>query len=340
MLKRTLMLLPGIVVLASIAGWLVFEGSLDEPLPIPPDGLVVDVPLGTTLSGLSAQLAEDGILQHPRLLRLHARLRQQAAAIKAGEYLVPAGTTPRQLLEQLVAGQVKLHSLTIVEGWTAADLADALLDHEAISKTASDGRVAGLPGPSPDQGSGLPEGWFFPDTYHFPRGTADVKLLRMAHEKMQTVLDEAWAGRAPGLPLNNREEALVLASIIEKETGLDRERRQVAGVFIRRLQLGMKLQTDPTVIYGLGRDFEGRLTLKHLAQDTPYNTYTRQGLPPGPIALPGKASIVAALHPDDSDALYFVASPAHDGSHVFSASLAEHNRAVRRYRASLKERVR
>lgn len=176
-----------------------------------------------------------------------------------------------------------------------------------------------------------PEGQFFPDTYHFPRNTPDVEVFREAYTLMQRKLDAAWAQRHPDLPLAGPYAALVLASIIEKETALDSERRQISGVFTRRLKRGMRLQTDPTVIYGLGDAFDGNLRRRDLERDTPYNTYTRAGLPPTPIALPGEASLLAAVQPDDGDALYFVATGKGDGSHYFSATLAEHNRAVRRY---------
>jgi UPF0755 protein len=183
------------------------------------------------------------------------------------------------------------------------------------------------------------EGWFFPDTYRFPRNTTDRELLVMAHTRMQVVLERAWAGRQKNLPLRTPYEALILASIVEKETSLDRERPRVAGVFARRLETGMRLQTDPTVIYGLGEDYDGNITRRHLARDTPYNTYTRTGLPPTPIAMPGESSLLAAVHPDDSDDLYFVATGEADGSHAFSATLREHNAAVKKYLATTRERA-
>lgn len=324
------------LVLAAAGAWLLFQGILDRPLALPEEGLTIEVPAGTTLAALGRQLADRGVLGYPRALRAYARLKGQASAIKAGEYELAPGTTPRKLLEQLVVGRAKLHSLTIIEGWTTHDLLLALRGADAIVRQTLGGDAAELAA-----ALGLPEaaaeGWFFPDTYRFPRGTSDREVLRMAHLRMQEVLARSWAGRAPGLALRSPYEALILASIVEKETGLDSERPRVAGVFLRRLQLGMKLQTDPTVIYGLGPGFKGRLGRRDLDRDTPYNTYTRTGLPPTPISLPGEASIHAALHPDDSDALYFVASPAADGSHVFSASLPEHNAAVNKYLEALRK---
>lgn len=335
MLKR-LMVLVAVLLVAAFGTWLFVQDFLNKPMTLPDTGFTLDVPVGMTLPALGARLAAAGVLDYPAALTAYARLVGQANAIKAGEYDIAAGTTPRGLLQQLVEGRVKLHALTIIEGWTTRDLARALRKNTAIRQTTADtggdglARAVELPGTQP-------EGWFFPDTYRFARGTTDREILRMAHSRMQVVLDQAWAARAPGLPLRSPYEALILASIVEKETGLDRERAQVAGVLIRRLRTGMKLQTDPTVIYGLGEEFTGDLTRRQLIRDTPYNTYTRAGLPPTPISLPGEASILAALHPDDSGALYFVASPAHDGSHVFSATLREHNVAVRKYLDSLRE---
>ena len=216
------------------------------------------------------------MLSYPWLLTGYGRVSGLAAELKAGEYEIPAGTTPLGLLQQLVEGRVKLHSLTIVEGWTVRDLMRAMRNNPAIRQTLNGAndealvRALDLPGRQP-------EGWFFPDTYRFPRHTTDREILSMAHARMQIVLDQAWAGRQADLPLRNAYEALILASIVEKETALDRERPRIAGVFIRRLEAGMRLQTDPTVIYGLGEEFDGDLTRRQLGKDTPYNTYTRAG---------------------------------------------------------------
>jgi UPF0755 protein len=215
----------------------------------------------------------------------------------------------------------------------------ALADHEQIAQTLSVSTpeelavALGLDYPNA-------EGWFFPDTYRFPRGTTDVEVLRVAHELMQRKLAEAWATRAADTTLADPYDALILASIVERESALASERPQVAGVFLRRLERNMRLQTDPTVIYGLGDEFDGNLTREHLATDTPYNTYVRKGLPPTPIALPGEGALHAAVHPDDGDTLYFVATGQDDGSHVFTATLEEHNAAVQRYLAELRRRKR
>jgi len=236
-------------------------------------------------------------------------------------------------LAKLVAGQVYLHQLTIVEGWRFTDLLKAVRAHPAIVASTFDGAAImaalGEPGVHP-------EGQFFPDTYSFPKGTADVELLRLAHQALVTRLDAAWEARDPDTLLKTPYEALILASIIEKETALATERKLIAGVFYQRLRRNMRLQTDPTVIYGLGDAFDGNLRRQDLERDTPYNTYTRSGLPPTPIALPGAGSIEAAVAPEISDAVYFVATGRADGSHSFSATLEEHERAVRAYLRQLR----
>lgn len=304
--------------------------ALNAPLSVPDGGYTMIVPAGSSLQSLAERLSDEGILASPRTLTWYGRITGEAAQVKAGEYDVLSGTTALQLLDQLVRGRVRLHALTIVEGWTVRDLLRAIRKHPAIRQTLPRGDAARL-GEALKLPSSSPEGWFFPDTYRFPRNTTDLDVLARAHTRMALMLEQAWSRRHDNLPLKTAYEALILASIIEKETALDRERTQIAGVFIRRLAAGMKLQTDPTVIYGLGDNFDGNLTRRHLAQDGPYNTYARAGLPPSPISLPGAASLLAAVQPDDSKALYFVASGNDDGSHVFSRTLKEHNAAVRRY---------
>jgi UPF0755 protein len=255
-----------------------------------------------------------------------------AAAVHAGEYEIAAGTTPKQLLDKFVSGEVLLYSMTIVEGWTfrelmAAIAASPLLEHTIVYEDWP----ATLE--SFDAAATHPEGLFLPETYRFPKGTTDVDLLQQAFDLMQTTLDAEWEGRDEGLPITSPYEALILASIVEKETALAAERPRIAGVFTRRLQKRMRLQTDPTVIYGIGVDFNGNLTRRDMRTDTPYNTYTRRGLPPTPIALPGKAAIHAAVHPEDGNELFFVATGLGDGSHKFSETKAEHDAAVQEYLA-------
>ena len=320
----------GVVILAmagAVALWWA-DRELNRPLAIPPDGLLLAVPPGGSLRSVANDLAAQDALLSPEIITLYGRLNGAAERIKAGEYEVPAGTSSRSLLALLESGAVKLHTITLIEGWRLADALATLRAHPAIKSTevSVSAKAAadwlGIAG-------GNAEGWLFPDTYRFPRGTADVDILRTAHERMRRELDAAWQARATGLPLATPVDALTLASIVEKETALESERARIAGVFVRRLRMGMRLQTDPTVIYGLGNRFDGDLRRSDLQADTPYNTYTRVGLPPTPIALPGAASLRAAVQPEETGALFFVASGRGDGSHVFSATLAEHNAAVR-----------
>ena len=244
--------------------------------------------------------------------------------------------TPRGLMSLLVSGDVVLHSLTVVEGRTFAELLETIAVHPALSHELGGRSAAGIAALlEPPVES--PEGWVLPETYLFPRGTSDLQLLQRGYEALRVALDEAWRMRRPELVLKTPYEALILASIVEKETALDSERRRIAGVMTRRLERGMRLQADPTVIYGLGAAFDGDLRRRDLTRDTPYNTYTRAGLPPTPIALPSRASLMAAVDPSDDDALYYVATGDGDGSHYFSATLEEHNRAVARYLDKLRQ---
>ncbi|MGV3592269.1 MAG: endolytic transglycosylase MltG [Gammaproteobacteria bacterium] len=304
----------------------VFLERIDAPLNLDaPQYLVVEP--GTSFRRIVRDLQARRVLPKGYDLVVYARLEGSASRIKTGEYELTPNLTARRFLQKLVDGDVVYHQVRIVEGWTLKQALEVLHAHPAL--------VAQLDANDPQaiqQAFGTdayPEGQFFPDTYNFTRGTSDLEVLQRAHALMQQVLDTAWAARDAGLPYNDPQEALTMASIVEKETAVGAERAQIAGVFVRRLQRNMRLQTDPTVIYGLGADFDGNLTRAHLTSDTPWNTYTREGLPPTPIALPGRASIEASLHPDDSDTLYFVARG--DGSHYFSATLEEHNRAVRQY---------
>lgn len=318
-----------LLVVAAIASYRVLD-FLAEPLLIPEEGATFEVRPGSALATISRGLADEGYLEKPRWFRWYGRLTGQAEKIRAGEYQLDAGTTPRQLLDKFVSGEVKLYSLTIVEGWTFRELLAALAGHAAVESTLEyeDWRALLDTLASAYE---FPEGLFLPETYRFPKYTSDTELLRQAYELMQRALAEEWENRAVGLPIATPYEALVLASIIEKETALADERPRIAGVFVRRLQQRMRLQTDPTVIYGVGEAFDGNLTRKHLRTDTPYNTYTRRGLPPTPIALPGRAAIHAALHPADGEEVFFVATGLGDGSHKFSVTKEEHDAAVREY---------
>lgn len=310
-----------------------FDAFKERPLALPttagPDQpFLFEIPLGMSLRTLAQELTALGVLDHPYYFLALAYLRGDAGRVKAGEYEISPGMTPVALLDRVVKNQVYQRSVTLIEGWTLAQLLAALARNDRLvaklEGTTPEDLMAALG--RPDQ---HPEGRFFPDTYRFTKGTSDLDILGRAAQAMDRVLAEEWWDRAPGLPLESPDQALVLASIIEKETGQAGERPAIAGVFIRRLQLGMRLQTDPTVIYGLGAAFDGDLRRADLTRDTPYNTYTRHGLPPTPIALPGRAALHAALHPEAGDSLYFVARG--DGGHWFSATLEEHNQAVRRY---------
>ena len=325
------LLAAGLVAAAGLAGW----QALQAPLPLPEESASFEVAAGTPLTRLATSLNEDGILPHPRLLTWYARLTGDAVRIQAGEYRLERGVTSLGLLEQLVDGDVTMYQLTVVEGWRFADFLAALRAHAAIVPLGLDATqiMAELGSPGVH-----PEGQFLPDTYVFPKGTSELVVLRTAHEALKRALETAWQARIADTVLDGPYSALILASIIEKETALPAERRRISGVFQQRLTRGMRLQTDPTVIYGLGESFDGNLRRRDLARDTPYNTYTRRGLPPTPIALPSAASIEAAVNPELSDALYFVATGEPDGSHRFSATVAEHNEAVKAYLKRLEER--
>jgi UPF0755 protein len=320
-----------ILVIATLVGggaWLGYRIFVSTPIELGTDSVVLDVSRGTSLRQLSEQLVARGMLDNPYLFMVLGHISGEGTRIKAGEYAVPTGLTPPQLLALLASGKVIQHAVTIVEGWTFRQALAALSADKRFVKSISgiscDELMTrlGYPGQNP-------EGRFFPDTYHFTKGTSELEILRRAHRTMEMVLAQEWDKRLDGLPLASPDDALILASIVEKETGLASERERIAGVFIRRLALGMRLQTDPTVIYGIRDTYDGNLTRADLNDDTPYNTYIHTGLPPTPIALPGRGSIHAALHPAEGDSLYFVARG--DGSHQFSATLAEHNAAVRQY---------
>nr|WP_280190308.1 endolytic transglycosylase MltG [Delftia sp. PS-11]KAJ8744640.1 endolytic transglycosylase MltG [Delftia sp. PS-11] len=306
------------------AGW----WWLHQPLALSQPTLELEVEPGTTPRGVAREAVKAGILTDARLLYAWFRLSGKDRLIKAGNYELTEGLTPYALLQKLARGEESLRALTLVEGWNwrqvrAALAREEFLRHEAAAlDDAALMQALGRPGLPP-------EGRFFPDTYTYAKGSSDLALLRRALHAMDRRLAETWALRAANTPLKSAEEALVLASIVEKETGQAADRARIAGVFSNRLRIGMLLQTDPTVIYGLGEKFDGNLRRRDLQTDTPWNTYTRAGLPPTPIAMPGKAALMAAVQPEQTKALYFVAKG--DGSSHFSATLDEHNRAVNRY---------
>ncbi|MEM8498309.1 MAG: endolytic transglycosylase MltG [Pseudomonadota bacterium] len=291
--------------------------------------LEVTIHSGETLGKLAAELSNEQWLRYPRLWLAYARYKGLATKIQAGHYQLEPDLSPVQLLDKLVDGDVELRQLRVIEGSRYADMLKIVRDHSSIEQTRADWSEKEL-----QLTLGLPpemalEGWFYPDTMLFAEGTTDISLLKSGYARMREVLASEWAQRADDLPYETAYEALIMASIVEKETGRASERAEIAGVFVRRLIKRMRLQTDPTVIYGLGPDFDGNIRYRHLREDTPYNTYTRAGLPPSPIALPGRAAIHAALHPADGESLFFVAKG--DGSHYFSKTLEEHEKAVREY---------
>ena len=318
-----LLLLVGLLAGAGLVWW-----WLQRPLDLARPTVAVEVTQGSSARSVAQVLSEGGVQAPPLVLYAWFRLSGQSRAIKAGHYEFDVGVTPRALLDKLVKGEQALVGLTLIEGWNFRELLNAVRsapelqqDLDGLSPADIMARI-GYPGVHP-------EGRFFPDTYRMVRGATASSVLRQAAQAMEQRLAQAWAARAPDAVVRTPEQALILASIIEKETGVDADRALVGGVFNNRLRIGMRLQTDPTVIYGLGERFDGNLRKADLLADTPYNSYTRAGLPPTPIAMPGWASLLAAVQPAQTAALYFVARG--DGSSHFSASLAEHNAAVRRY---------
>lgn len=322
LLKSLAAALAALALVAGVYLYWAWHRALDPG----PDTYVV--PAGTTLRGFARELAARGVLSEPHSFVLLAHLKGVSRDLKAGEYRFRRGITPSELLDQVVAGRVVEYPLVLVEGWTFRQFRQALERAPKLAQTlkgASDAEVMAALGRVGEH----PEGRFFPDTYFYASGTTDRMILARAYEKMRQRLEEEWANRDPDLPLRTPYEALILASIVEKETARPEERRLIAGVFIQRLKRRMRLQSDPTVIYGLGSAFDGNLRLRDLRRDTPYNTYTRAGLPPTPIAMPSLEALRAVLQPAQTDALYFVSRG--DGSHEFSATLEEHTRAVVKY---------
>lgn len=326
------------VLLLGFGAWKV-DRFMTTPMAIPPGGVSFSILPGSSFATVSRQLLETGVIDDDRWYRLYARWTGDAGAIHAGDYFIAEGATPKSLLDKFTSGDVRLYSFTIIEGWNHRDLLQALQAHEAIRSSMTD---EDWPGLLAELGAAVthPEGLFLPETYRFPRDTSDRELLKQAYALMQKTLAEEWQARAETIPVKTPYEALVLASIIEKETARPDERARIAGVFARRLEKRMRLQTDPTVIYGIGTQFNGNLTRKDLQTDTPYNTYTRAGLPPTPIAMPGRAAIRAALNPAEGEELYFVATGLGDGSHQFSRNKAEHDAAVAEYLKRLRQRKR
>ena len=301
---------------------------LNQPLQLSQPNLELEIEPGTTPRGVAQSVVKAGVQTDARLLYAWFRLSGKDRSIKAGNYELSAGLTPYELLQKLARGEESLRALTLVEGWNWRQVRAALA-HEEFLKQDSAGLSDEALMAQLERAGVAPEGRFFPDTYTYAKGSSDIAVLRRALHAMDRRLADAWAMRAANTPLKSADEALILASIVEKETGRAADRPQIAGVFTNRLRIGMRLQTDPTVIYGVGASFDGNLRKRDLQTDTPWNTYTRAGLPITPIAMPGKAALMAAVQPDQTKAIYFVAKG--DGTSHFSATLDEHNRAVNRY---------
>jgi UPF0755 protein len=322
-----------IVICVSFAlGWLMMDLQqfTETPMKLPESGINYTLKPGTSLRAFAEDLEQKGYIDSSIYLRIIARWTGDGKQIKAGEYHIQPGTNPTQLLKQLVAGEVTTYNITLVEGITFRQMLKLMRENKALTHTLdtlSDEQIMAKLGHEGVH----PEGRFLADTYNFPKGSSDLALLKRAYKAMEDLLNKEWEGREKSLPFKNTYEALILASIVEKETALAKERPQIAGVFIRRLNKGMRLQTDPTVIYGMGEKYQGNIRRKDLRTDTPYNTYTRGGLTPTPICMPGKDAIKAVMHPSPGKTLYFVAKKDKDGSHHFSETLKEHNRAVRKY---------
>lgn len=294
----------------------------------------IEVTAGSSVAAISRQLAVSGVITQPRLWQWVVRAQGRDGDLRRGEYELTGALTPAQVLDVLVKGDVVHYSVTLPEGITAREALGLLHQQPVLLRrleSLDSAQILTMIEPF-----NHPEGLFFPDTYHYVRGDSDLSILRAAHQRMLHQLDAAWNARTAELPLNDRYEALIMASIVEKETGVIRERGQIAGVFARRLELGMRLQTDPTTIYGLGPEFDGNLRRKHLRDSANiYNTYRINGLPPTPIALPGRGALDAAVNPEPGETLYFVARG--DGTHQFSATLAAHEQAVRRWQLKRRE---
>ncbi len=338
MLLAVLLVLLLLVGTAAAAAYLWLGRSFTAPGPAAAVSRI-EVEPGSSLRTVLVRLQQSGTLADARAVQWYLRLKGLHVKVEAGLYEIPAHASPQEILNLFAEGRVVLEQLTVVEGATFADFMEVLaaqphLAHTLRGRTSAQVMAAlGHPGEAA-------EGEFFPDTYRFAAGTSDAVILSRAYEAMQRELTAAWAARAPGLPFAEPYQALILASLVEKEAALKSERAIIAGVFINRLKKGMRLQSDPTVIYGLGDQYDGSVHTRDLQADNPYNTYTREGLPPTPIALPGREALLATVHPEGTEALYFVATGAGDGAHHFSRTLEEHNRAVQGYLARLRAATR
>ena len=318
------------ILVAVVLAWLWYDITqfMHRPMQIPQTGYVLKVDSGSHLTRIAQHLKQQQFLDKPFYLKVYARIYNLGQKIHVGEYNVSPGMTPLMLLTDLNGGKVVQYSFTVVEGWTFSQLLENIQQNPYLTHTLDNTDFEAVMTALGYVGI-HPEGRFMADTYHFPRGMSDQDFLKRSYEAMASYLENKWPQRDIGIPLKTPYEALILASIVEKETGLASERKTIAGVFLRRLQKRMRLQSDPTVIYGMGGRYQGNIRRSDLTTDNDYNTYQRFGLPPTPIALPGRDAIDAVLHPEDGDALYFVSKG--DGSHYFSSNLEQHNEAVIHY---------
>ena len=328
-------LLPKLIIVAGIGlGIIAYVASnifqsVHEPVMFD-EALTIDFKPGSSIRTLSNQLQDHELLEHPDYFLIWGRLSGKATRLQAGEYLFTPGQSLSELIDDMANGRVRQYSLTLVEGWTFREFLKALAQHDAVDHTLKDVAYEDVM-TTLGYADQHPEGRFYPDTYFIHKNTRDIDLLKRAYQQMEMHLNTLWAGRDDDLPFKTPYEALIMASIVEKESAVAAERPVIAGVFINRLRKGMRLQTDPTVIYGIGEAYDGDIRFRDLRKDTPYNTYTRKGLPPTPIAMPGIGALEAVMHPADTGYLYFVATGDGSGQHVFSTNLEDHEKAVDKY---------
>ena len=316
--------------------WMDFKGFMNNAVNLPVEGQDIEIRQGATFSSLSQRLINNGIIKSSYLLKIASKVYPELTHLKQGEYYLESGLTPYDLFKKIVDGKVKTYQVRFIEGWNfnqyRAVLADETKLRQELFNYENQQIIEKL-----NITTGHPEGWFYPDTFNYEKGVSDLQILQISHDLMKQKLQKYWQERDIGLPYEVPYDVLIMASIIEKETGLAGERDKIAGVFVRRLNKNMRLQTDPTVIYGMGQKFDGDIRSKDLKSDTAYNTYLHKGLPPTPIAMPSEASLSAAVHPAEGTELYFVAKG--DGSHQFSTTLEEHNKAVRLYQLNKTSRL-
>jgi len=324
-------ILSTIILLGSLASgwlWMDFKGFMNSRADLPKTGMDIEIVEGDTLASVTQRLYQQGIIVSTFYPRLAGKIYPRLTRLKRGEYHLDSHFSHYDMFEKFTSGKVKTYQIRFIEGWTFNEYLSVLQNEPKLRHDLANLKNQQLLDALKLKQS-HPEGWFYPDTYNYQKGASDLQILQSSHQLMREKLDRYWKERDIGLPYETSYDVLIMASLIEKETGLAGERDRIAGVFVRRLNMKMRLQTDPTVIYGMGDSFDGDIRRKDLLKDTPYNTYRRKGLPPTPIAMPSEASISAAVHPAEGTELYFVARG--DGSHQFSTTLEEHNRAVRRF---------